>query len=274
MRNSLAIGLLLVTFAACSSFHSEKSPTVSDHKTESASRSVAQVGGAAGLCPREAARFDGLLRSFDSCNSRGGENCNTFCDGAAPLVGGGTNSGGIPQGYVLESSVLQKINQDLNLTVRGRGPVETFGRGQKSCTDSALSSSAAQQLLQDCNNRASYIKRCNVVVLPGTTFGPLNSVTQTFSGAAEKKHCGNRPENIDCGRPLCEVEMNKRVTEYQNNCQRTYNARCDIVTNGQVLHTYNDGKFRCQQSISITPYIQDGVSCKVMLEARNASLAE
>jgi hypothetical protein len=277
VRNSLGMGFLLFSLVACSSFQqSGKTPAVSDSQTESTSRSVAQVGGAAGLCPRVSARFDELLRSFDSCNSRGGLNCNTFCEGAAPLLGGGGagNGTGIPAGYVLESSVLQRINQDLNLTVRSQRPLESFGSGQNNCKQNVLSSPQAQQLVQDCNNRAFYIKRCRITELPGATFGPLNSVTQTFNGAAEKKHCGNRPENTDCGRPLCEAEMNKKVAEYQNNCQRAYNARCDVVTNGAVIHTYNDGKFRCQQSVSITPYIQDGVSCKVMLEARNASITE
>ena len=176
----------------------------------------------------------------------------------------------IPQGYVLESTVVSKVNQDLNLTVRSQRPVEGFGSGQRNCLQNVLSTPMAQSLVEECNARAFYIKRCSMVALPGATFGPLTAMTQTFQGTAHKRNCGNTPDNIACGRPLCEQDLNRNIANYQNTCQSTYNARCDVVPNGAVIHSFNDGRFRCSQSVSLTPYIPEGVSCRVMLEAKNA----
>ncbi len=177
----------------------------------------------------------------------------------------------IPQGYVLESTVLSRVNQDLNLTVRSQRPVEGFGNSQRNCLQNVLSTSVAQSLVEQCNSRAFYIKRCSVSALPGATFGPLGTMTQTFQGTAHKRNCGNSPDNISCGRPLCEQDLNRNIANLQNTCQTNYNARCDISTNGVVLHSFNDGRFRCSQSVTLTPYIPDGVSCRVMIEAKNAA---
>ncbi len=178
----------------------------------------------------------------------------------------------VPAGYVLESNVVQRINQDLNLVVRSQRPIDGFGSGRQNCLQNVLSTPVAQQLLEQCNSRGFYIKRCSISALPGATFGPLLAMTQTFSGTAHKRNCGNSPDNIACGRPLCEQDLARNIANYQATCQNTYNTRCDATTNGVVLHSFNDGRFRCSQSVSLTPYIQDGVSCKVMLEARNAVL--
>lgn len=178
----------------------------------------------------------------------------------------------IPRGYVQESLVMERISQDLNLAVRSPRPIEGFGSGQRNCQENVLSTAAAQQLLEQCNSRAFYIKRCTLSALPGATFGPLNSTTQTFEGTAHKRNCGNTPDNIACGRPLCEQDLQRNIAVLQTSCQNQYNARCDINPVGQVLHSFNDGRFRCSQAVTVTPYLQDGVSCRVMLEAKNASL--
>lgn len=168
-----------------------------------------------------------------------------------------------------EGTVVSKVNQDLNLVVRSQGPVEAFGSGQRNCVQNVLSSPLAQRLLDDCNARAFYVKRCSVIALPGATFGPLTTLTQTFEGTAHKKNCGGQVDHA-CGQPLCVADLNTKVTQFQNSCQRNYNNRCDITASGNVTHSFRDSRFRCSQSVSITPVIPDGVSCRVMLEARNA----
>ena len=257
MRKSLFALFLLGALSACAS-----SPVTVASQTVAGNRKIASVY----QCPDQGAAFEALLAQYQSCQSGYAQGCNNFCSGASVFVQAPATVGQPPAPVDVCHSYgrRQQVEQDLNASAMGQGPVHAYGNSEDECVQNALSSAAAFSVEDACNDQATCVKNCSVRAVGRPFIGQVRPNTVTISEAIKKDRCGGGgPVCIQ----LCEASLNAgKLNEARNACISANGVpSCSARIVSPINEYYNDGKQRCSAQVEVTPDAK--VSCDVNLKA-------